>query len=72
MSLTYSLCQNIGIDNLNLYGNGLVCSVKYAAILHCHVRNRLSTFFHFERMVFVLSMCNKKKKKNFIEYKKLD
>ena len=37
ISFTYSLCQNIGIDNLNLYVNGLVCSVNYAASLHCYM-----------------------------------
>jgi len=61
MSLTYSLCQNTGIGNLNVYGNGVVCSVNYAASLHCYVRNRLLTLFCFEHTVFGLSMCNKKK-----------
>lgn len=61
MSLTYSLCQNTGIDNLNLYGNGLVYTVNYAASFHCYVRNRLSTFFCFEHTIFVFSMCNKNK-----------
>jgi len=60
MFLTYSLCQITGIDNLNVYGNGLVCSVNYSVSLHCYVRNRLLTFFCFEHMVFVLSMCNRK------------
>ena len=70
MSVTYSLCQNTCIDNLNWYGNGLFCSVNYAASSLCYVMNRLLTFFCFEHAVFVLSMCNKKK--NFLEYKKVE
>lgn len=69
VSYLQSLPKNTGIDNLNLYGNSLVCSVNYSASLHCYRRNRLLTFFCFEHFVFVLNMCNKE---NFLEYKKLE